>query len=198
MRLQQSDNLNKRLFQKIKTIIPLILSGIMVFIYSCDNDIETVNLLSEKSNFPDHSMTDANITHTKNGQVTVRIISPKINQFTTVEEPYIKFPEGLHVKQLDSTGTLTSEITANYAIYHQSDKLWEAENDVVAINDKGDTLNTEYLIWNEAEEIIHTDRYVRIKTPDGIIHGKGMEANQNFTNWKIKETSGTLEVKEDE
>jgi len=199
MKQLQSELLNKILFKIKKTITPLIfLGGVMVFLYSCDNDIEKVNLLSEKTNFPDNSMTNANIIHTKDGHVTVRITSPKINRFITVEEPHTTFPEGLHVRQFDSTGTKTSEISANYAIYHEEDKLWEAENDVVAINEKGDTLNTEYLIWNEAEEIIYTDRYVRIKTPDGIIHGKGMEANQNFTNWKIRETSGTLEVKENE
>ena len=198
MKLQQLEHLNNILSKKIKTIIPFLISGIMVFIFSCNNDIEKVNLLSEKTKFPDHSMTNAKITHTKHGQVTVKITAPKIERFKTVEEPHTIFPDGLHVRQFDSTGTKTSEISANYAIYHESDKLWEAENDVVAINDEGDTLNTEYLIWNEAEELIYTDRYVRIKTADGIIHGKGMEANQDFTNWKIKETSGTIEVKEDE
>jgi LPS export ABC transporter protein LptC len=194
----QSEHLNKRIFKIKNTIILLLLSGIIVFSCSCDSDIEKVNLLTEETNFPDQSMTDATILHTKEGRVTVRVTSPKINRFITVEEPHTVFPEGLHVLQYDSTATKTSEISANYAIYHENDKLWEAENNVVAINNEGDTLNTEYLIWNEAKELIYTDRYVRIKTKEGIIHGKGFEANQNFTNWKIKETTGTLEVEENE
>jgi LPS export ABC transporter protein LptC len=198
MKQQQLEHLNRFIYKIKNAIVLLSLSGIIAFCYSCDNDLEKVNLLAEKTNFPDQSMTDATILHTKNGRVTVKVTSPKINRFTTVKEPHTIFPDGLHVEQYDSTGAKTSEISANYAIYHENDKLWEAENDVVAINNEGDTLNTEYLIWNEMEEIIYTDRYVRIKTAEGIIHGKGFEANQNFTNWQIKETTGTLEVKENE
>jgi len=198
MKQLQSEHLNKY-FLKIKNaIILLALSGIIAFTYSCESDIEKVKLLTEKTNFPDQSMTDATILHTKNGRVTVKVTSPKINRFLTVKEPHTIFPDGLHVEQYDSTGTKTSEISANYAIYHENDKLWEAENNVVAINNEGDTLNTEYLIWNQNEELIYTDRYVRIKTEEGIIHGKGFESNQRFTNWEIKETTGTLEVKENE
>ncbi len=192
------EHLNKFIYKVKNAIILLTLGGIIAFSYSCNNDLEKVNFPSEKTNFPDHSMTDASILHTKNGRVTVKITSPKINRFTSVKEPHTIFPNGLQVEQFDSTGAKTSEISANYAIYHENDKLWEAENNVVAINNEGDTLNTEYLIWNEMEEIIYTDRYVRIKTKEGIIHGKGFEANQNFTNWEIKETTGTLEVKENE
>jgi len=198
MKLQQSEH-HKTFVNKVKnTIIPLIASGIIVFSLSCNNDIEKVKLLSEETNFPDHSMTDATITHTKNGQVTVRITAQKINRYTTAEEPHTIFPEGLLVQQFDSTQTKTSQISANYAIYHEESELWEAENDVVAINNnEGDTLNTEFLIWNEAKGLIYTDRYVRIKTTEGIIHGKGFEANQDFSNWTIKETTGTLEVKDE-
>ena len=197
MKRQQSEP-HKTFLNKLKNaIIPLIASGIIVFNFACNNDIEKVKLLSEETNFPDHSMTDAIITHTKNGQVTIKITSPKINRYTTAEEPHTIFPDGLLVKQFDSTQTKTSQISANYAIYHEESELWEAKNDVVAINNEGDTLNTEFLVWNEAEGLIYTDRYVRIKTAEGIIHGKGFEANQDFSNWTIKETTGTLEVKDE-
>jgi LPS export ABC transporter protein LptC len=198
MKQLQLEHQNKLIYQLKNAIILLVLGGIIAFSYSCDSDIEKVNFPSEKTNFPDQSMTDATILHTKKGRVTLKVTSPKINRFTTVKEPHTIFPDGLHVEQYDSTGAKTSEISANYAIYHENDKLWEAENNVVAINNEGDTLNTEYLIWNEKEELIYTDRYVRIKTEEGIIHGKGFEANQNFTNWEIKETTGTLEVNENE
>jgi LPS export ABC transporter protein LptC len=180
----------------IDIIIPL-LSGIIILSGGCSSDIEKVKLMGQESNFPDQSMTNAEIIHSTHGKLKVRVTAPKINRYTSVEEPHTVFPQGLTVLFYDSTLTVESKISANYAIYHEPDELWEAKNDVVAINSKGDTLNTEYLVWRQDEGIIYTDRYVRITTKDGIIHGKGFEANQEFTDYQIKETTGTINVKDE-
>ena len=194
--LEHLSNYSYKLHKIRNTIIPL-LCGIIVFFSACENDIEKVKLMAQESDFPDQSMTNAAIMHKTNGRLTVKVTSPEINRYTSVEEPHVIFPHGLNVQFYDSTLTVESRITANYAIYHENDDRWIAKNNVVAINNKGDTLNTEYLIWNQNKEIIHTDRYVRITTKDGIIHGKGFEANQNFTNWSIKKTTGTIEVEDE-
>jgi LPS export ABC transporter protein LptC len=184
-------------FRKIINIIIPLLGGIIIFISACENDIEKVKLMTRESNFPDQSMTNAAILHKSSGRLEVKVTSPEINRYTSVEEPHTIFPHGLNVQFYDSTLTVESRITANYAIYHEKEDRWEAKNNVVAINNQGDTLNTEYLIWNQDKEKIHTDRYVRITTKDGIIHGQGFEANQDFTNWSIKKTTGTIEVEDE-
>ena len=198
MKRQQSElqNNTQSIIRLLTLIIPL-LGGIILLSGGCDKKIEKVKLLSQQVNFPDQSMTNAEIIHSNHGQVKVKVTAPEINRYTTVEEPHTVFPQGLTVLFYDSTMAVESKISANYAIYHEPDKLWEAKNDVVAINSKGDTLNTEYLIWRQDKEIIYTDRYVRITTKDGIIHGKGFEANQDFTDYEIKETSGTIEVEDE-
>ncbi|MGM0530073.1 MAG: LPS export ABC transporter periplasmic protein LptC [Bacteroidota bacterium] len=199
MKQQQLELLIKNIYNlhKIKnTIIPLIF-GIIVFFSACEEDIEKVKLMRQEDIFPDQSMTNAAIKHTTNGRLKVKVTSPEINRYSSVEEPHTIFPHGLNVRFYDSTQTVESRITANYAIYHENDDRWEAKNNVVTINSEGDTLNTEYLIWDQNKEIIHTDRYVRITTKDGIIQGKGFEANQNFTNWSIKKTTGTIEVEDE-
>jgi LPS export ABC transporter protein LptC len=198
MKPQESEHLNKtgRHIALITIIIPL-LSGIIILSGGCNNDIERVKLLSQETNFPDQSMTDAEIIHSQHGRLEVKVTAPEINRYTTVEEPHTIFPKGLTVLFYDSTLTVESKISADYAIYHEPDELWEAKNNVVAINREGDTLNTEYLIWRQDKGIIYTDRYVRITTKDGIIHGKGFEANQDFTDYRIKETTGTIEVEDE-
>ena len=199
MKQQLLELLNKNSYNldKIRnTIIPLLF-GIIVFFSACESDIEKVKLLTQESNYPEQSMTNAAIMHKSNASLKVKVTSPEINRYTSTEEPHTIFPHGLNVEFYDSTLTVESRITANYAIYYENEDRWEAKNNVVAINSKGDTLNTEYLVWNQEKEKIHTDRYVRITTKDGIIHGKGFEANQDFTNWSIKKTTGTIEVEDE-
>jgi hypothetical protein len=67
----------------------------------------------------------------------------------------------------------------------------------VVVNEAGDTMYTEKLIWEEKAERIYTDQYVRIIRPDEIIYGDGMESNQNFTKYKILNIRGTIALNEE-
>ncbi|MFP3859449.1 MAG: LPS export ABC transporter periplasmic protein LptC [Bacteroidales bacterium] len=199
MKKQQLEHLTKHK-KNLNTIISLILSGIIVLlISSCQKDnIEKVKILSEEKRFPDQSLNESEIIYSKNGLMELRVQAPVIDHYQNSKSSQIEFPEGMLAEFYDTTLTVESQISANYAVYHESSQIWEAKNNVVTINNQGDTLNTEYLLWNQNESIIYTDRYVKITTKDGVIHGKGFESNQNFTNWKIKETTGSLTIDEED
>ncbi len=192
LQLEQDNFLSKVYLKSI--IIPAI-AGIIMLFASCEqSNIEIINTITSESNAPTLSVTNTEILFTKNALIEVKIISKQINRYLNVEEPYTEFPQGLYVEFYDSTQTVTSYIKANYCIYDETEKLWTAENDVVSVSDEGNTLNTEFLIWDERKGKIYSDRYVRITNEDGIIHGKGFEANQDLSNWKIKKTSGTINI----
>ncbi len=192
LQLEQDNFLRKSYLKSI--IIPAIAGIIMLFVSCEQGKVEIINTITSKSNAPTLSVTNTEILFTKNALIEVKILSKQINRYINIEKPYTEFPQGLYVEFYDSTQTVTSYIKANYCIYDETERLWTAENDVVSVSDEGDTLNTEFLIWDEKTGKIHSDRYVRITNKDGIIHGKGFEANQDLSNWKIKKTSGTISV----
>ncbi len=192
LQLEQDNVLSKTYLKSI--IIPAI-AGIIMLFASCEqSNIEIINTITSESNAPTLSVTNTEIIFTKNALIEVKIISKQINRYLNVEDPYTEFPQGLYVEFYDSTQTVTSYIKANYCIYDETEKLWTAENDVVSVSNEGNTLNTEFLIWDERKGKIYSDRYVRITNEDGIIHGKGFEANQDLSNWTIKKTSGTINI----
>jgi hypothetical protein len=45
---------------------------------------------------------------------------------------------------------------------------------------------------------VFTDKFVTIERSDGVIYGKGMISDQNFTNYVIKEPTGVIYLNEDE
>jgi len=154
-------------------------------------------MLTKHLDAPSTTVKNTEIIYSQDAVIQMKITSPEIKRYLEVEEPYSEFPKGLHVQFYDSTQTPTSFIRANYAIFDEKENIWTAENDVVAISEEGDTLNTEYLIWDMDKEKIYSDRYVRIVNKDGIIHGTGFESNQNLLNWKIKKTSGTINIEDE-
>lgn len=182
---------------KLYTIIPLFW-GIIVFASGCKkNTIEQINALPETSNLPSSSMTGVNFVYTEQSQLVMKIEAPEVDNYAMADEPYMEFKEGLEVWFYDSTETLQSHISANYAIYQQNEELWIARNNVVVINtQKQDTLSTEELYWDQAKGNIYTEKYVRIVNDDGIIHGKGLTAKQDLSNYRIKNPTGKLSFDE--
>ncbi|MCB2197297.1 MAG: LPS export ABC transporter periplasmic protein LptC [Bacteroidetes bacterium] len=195
MRELQLEHDNSFLAKYFKNIIIPAIAGIIMFFSSCErNNIEKINQITAEIDAPDIAVTNTEIVFSKNGRIEVKLISNQINRYFDEEEPYTEFPEGLYVEFYDSTNNVTSFIKANYCIYDEKEELWTAENDVVSVSDEGDTLNTDFLIWDQKKEKIYSDQYVRITNEDGIIHGKGFEANQDLSDWVIKNSSGTINV----
>jgi LPS export ABC transporter protein LptC len=74
----------------------------------------------------------------------------------------------------------------------------EARYAVEVINKNGEKLETEKLIWDEANKKIYTDAFVKITTPNQVISGKGLESNQDFTKYEIKKITGIINIKNNE
>jgi len=178
--------------------IPISLIGIFA---SCENSIEKVKLVTSHEVLPVQSMRDAEFTYSDSAEIKFKVITPLLHRYIGEgedPEPYDVFPEGVKVISYNDQMEPESQITANYAISYSKKGLMEAENDVVVINSEGKKLNTEHLVWNEAEGKIFSDKFVKITTPEEIIFGDGLEANQDFSEYRIKNIKGRIKINEAE
>ncbi len=166
----------------------------IVMLCSCKNDIDIINTFTEIHNLPTQSVRNLETIYTDSGKIQIKLLAPELRRFSNVEEPYIEFPTGIKVVFYDHNQKPESQLTAKYAIYFEANELWEARDSVIAVNNLGDTLNTELLFWDEKKELIYTDKFVKITTENEVIWGEGLEANQEFTDWKIKNVKGTIYI----
>lgn len=166
---------------------------------SCENDIDKVESLTGKEKKPITRGKNVSLLYSEEANVKIKVTAPLMEEYGQADEnKYIEMNEGIKVQFFDSTQHITSTLTANYAIHQVTQKFMEAKNDVVIINDKGEKLNTEHLIWYEDSSKIYSDEFVKITTEDEIIMGEGMEADQDFSKWKIHKIRGVINVKEAE
>lgn len=181
----------------IYTIKTSILIGVLVFITACENDIEEVQKLSAKVDSAIVSAKNVKMLYTENGATQILMTAPVLNRYIEANgKAYTDFPKGMHLIFYNEEGEESSTLKANYSIYWESDGIWEAEYDVVATNEKGEQLNTEYLIWHQDKERISSDRAVKITTNDLVTYGDGFISNQNFTSWEIIKGRGIINVDE--
>lgn len=61
---------------------------------------------------------------------------------------------------------------------------------------EGKSLKTEILNWNPLTEKVYTEENVTIQTPEDILWGKGLDADQRFEHYKIREPKGEMSVDE--
>ncbi|MBL7113201.1 MAG: LPS export ABC transporter periplasmic protein LptC [Bacteroidales bacterium] len=204
MKKQQSDQNNisdqYRLLLDITNFLLFIFAftGLLCFT-SCENDIEKINTILENQVNPEVSGKQYEIIYSDSGNVRVKVLAPEIRKYVEADKPYTEFPRGLTAYFYDDSLQIESVIQANYVIYFEEEKLWEAKNNVEARNLKeGNQLNTEHLFWNEKKRLIYSNTYSRIVNKDGTFYGQqGFEAAQDLKWWRLKGSKGTVNVKDE-
>jgi LPS export ABC transporter protein LptC len=177
-------------------IIAVLVAG-TALLSSCEKKEIVVKDLQVKG-MPSLSARDVETMYTDSGKVTLLVRTPLIQQFTAVEDPYTLFPEGLTVLFYEKQSEPQASINSNYARYTDKDEVWELRDKVVAVNTEGDILETELLFWSEPRGKIWSDRFVRFTHNDQIIMGTGFESDTRFTNWSIRNVTGTIYIEDEQ
>jgi len=207
MSLQQK-NLNALLYsnlcrvKKQESFFFALLFGMLILsAVSCSNDPEEVRKMTQRDTMPEQQASDVIMYYSEYGDVIFELHSPRIETYRGEENPRTIFPEGFEVVFYDSTGkTVQSRLTANYGIKMEKELKMIARGDVVVNNyEKKERLNTEELIWDQRHDKIYTDKFVTITTENQVLYGEGgMESDESFNSWTIKNLKGKMEVEEDE
>ncbi len=174
--------------------IVAFISATMLF--SCERDTEAIINLTKADTMPAMTVKNICVTQSEKGMITLELTAPLLRAFEG-KDPYTEFPQGVHIVFFDSLMRPKSELTAGYGVSYDSRNTMEARNDVVIRNfNKREQLNTEKLTWDQNRRKVFTDEFVKITQVDKIVHGKGMESDEVFDNWVIRNVTGTIYVSE--
>ncbi|MGZ3885390.1 MAG: LPS export ABC transporter periplasmic protein LptC [Bacteroidia bacterium] len=165
------------------------------FLQSCENKRSDIMAIKMPKVMPNQEGKEVMMLYSDSAKLKVTIKAKKMLAFEkNVSEPFTVMPEGVLVSFYDEEEKLESTLRSNYAIHYERSKRMEAKYDVEVVNKNGEKLNTEHLVWDENTKKITSDVFVKITRAREIIMGKGLESNQDFTNYKIKEVTGTIQL----
>lgn len=109
------------------------------------------------------------------------------------------FPKGIKLNFYNEEGVCYNQLTAQEAHYSKQENLYTGTGDVIVENIiKQERLNTEELNWSPEVQKIYTDKFVTITTPQELLKGDGLTANQDFTEYKITSPRGVFSIPEEE
>jgi len=138
---------------------------------------------------PVETGTNVELLYSDSANMKVKMNAPEMNSYEG-EKKYVEMPKGITLLFYDDTMGISSKLTGNYAIRYEQTGMMEAKNNVIVVNNIGDKLSTEHLVWDEQNQKLYTNSHVRITTEDEILEGEGLTSNRDFTEYKILKPVG--------
>jgi LPS export ABC transporter protein LptC len=185
----------KRFFHNSFILLILLLSWT-----ACENDITVINSIIPESELPLESGKNVEYIYSDSAIVKAKLTAPRMDRYGG-KKNYMELPKGMHIIFYNEEKKEQTNLTADYGIGYDDGSgmnKMEAKRNVVVINEKGDRLNTEHLIWDATTKQIYTEDFVKITTKGETIWGDGLKADQDFSKWKILHPKGVIAVNDNE
>ena len=183
----------------VKSIAAAVVTAIVILVFAgaCAEKAESVDVAFSPDSSYTMRATGVSSLISDSGITRYRLIAEEWLIFSQAAEPYWYFPEGFYVEQFDSLFNPEGSVKADTAYYFINKEEWLLINNVRLTNLQDEKFDTEKIIWNQKEQRIHSDEYIRIEQKEKIITGYGFESNQEMTHYRIFNPQGTFPIPED-
>ena len=163
-------------------------SVVAFVVFSCKGKLGEAAAL-DLSETPVQVVENMFVVQTENSGLQMRAEAPLMEKYEKDTVSYELFPKGFFVYGYTEEGLLETNITsdnARHLKYKDGRESWEAFGNVVVRNlIKQETMETDTLYWDQKNEKIFTDCYVKMYSPKGFMQGYGMESDQRARDSRI-------------
>lgn len=172
-------------------MLPIAVVTLLSALCGCGDDARPVDSVDVgPGQFPTMRTLRVNTAITDSGILRYRIITPVWFVYDEAEEPYWRFPDGLHIEKYNDAGLTDATIDADSAYYNMRRDVWRLDGYVCITSDDSTLFLTEQLFWDKLNHKVYTDSFIHIERPDRIIEGYGFESNDRMTDYRVLRTSG--------
>ena len=194
MRQQLSDNILRILNGTTTAILVVV---VLIFHLSCKGESSEKLIAVECSDsLPVMSTFDVNTIISDSGRISYKIIADEWRIYDKRKPPFWAFEKGVYLEKYDKEMNIEATVKCDTAYYYNEQELWKLIGNVNIKNVKDEKFYTPLMYWDQKEEKIYSDSYIKIEQADQVTEGIGFEANQNLTLWQINNTKGIFAVEE--
>ncbi|MBQ8694788.1 MAG: LPS export ABC transporter periplasmic protein LptC [Bacteroidaceae bacterium] len=194
MRAQRSVN---RIIRFIGTTAAALAVVVPIFVTSCNSVQEESVIIENRDSMAVMSTYGVSTIISDSGRISYRIDAEEWLIFDRRQPPYWAFEKGVYLEKYDYGMNVEATIKCDTAYYYSEQKLWKLIGNVDIRNPKNERFYTDLMYWNQEEEKIYSDAYIKIEQEEQTTEGIGFSSNQNMTQWEIKNTKGIYTIKEE-
>ncbi len=194
MKQQLSDKISRILNGTTTAILVVV---VLIFHLSCKGESNEKLIAVECSDsLPVMSTFDVNTIISDSGRISYKIIADEWRIYDKRKPPFWAFEKGVYLEKYDKEMNIEATVKCDTAYYYSEQELWKLIGNVNIKNVKDEKFYTPLMYWDQKEEKIYSDSYIKIEQADQVTEGIGFEANQNLTLWQINNTKGIFAVEE--
>ena len=178
-----------------KLLVALLVTGSAILLFfSCKSNPNSV--VESPDAIKTEESENLTIVVSENGRKSYLFTTPLLEGYTLGRDPYREFRKGISITtyQDDSLTTVNAVLVANYAIYYESRKLWEAKGDVVITKHDGTRLYTQQLFWNSITKRIYSNVDTKLVTDTDEVIGEGFESDEEMLEPRFRRWKGRMQV----
>lgn len=115
----------------------------------------------------------------------------------TFENGDLVYPQGVDMVFYAKDGSVVNTLRGDYGRFTRADNRYVIRGGVRVRNEeKQQSLQTRELFYDRPRQRIYTDdtTKVRVQTPAEVLLGNGLEANEDFSRYKIRKPTGVFAV----
>jgi LPS export ABC transporter protein LptC len=183
-------------FKNKKLIKDLIISKIkylyliqVLFLYACTDQKppEEVNYTG-----PSLELENIELVYGDSAQVQVKMKTAIEQDMQNQDKIY---PKEVRLYFYDDYGKERTTIRSDSGRYYKSSNEYKLMGNIlINDNEKNQNLTTTELKWLPDKKIIFTTKPVDLHTPSQTLHGMGLTANQDFTQYSLGSSSGLINL----
>ena len=192
MRQLLSANISRKI---CRTTTAFMVVVVLILLSSCKESTRgTVPSFECPDSIAIMSTYDVNTMISDSGHIRYNIKAEEWFVYSKRQPPYWAFEKGIYLEQYDTLMNIESTIKCDTAYYFNKTKLWKLIGNVNMTNPNNQRFYTDLLYWDQEEELIYSDAYIRVEQEDQITEGVGFSSNQDLSVWQIRNTKGIYTV----
>ncbi len=182
----------------LKNVATAILVVVVLFGAAACSKEEAPKLeaVKDRKKLPGLAATKITTVISDSGITRYRIYTDQWDVFDRAAEPYWNFPKGLHFERFDKRLNIDANFHSKTAKYYEYKKLWEFRGNVKAVNIKGEMFETDLLYWDQTQERIYSDKFIRVTQATRVITAYGFESDQSLTRYNFRNVEGIFALDE--
>lgn len=169
----------------------MVVLAMGVMACGCQNDLAEVSNFENLDDGDAQVLMGARLTYSEEGIPTHTLKAKDMRRSSDAEGSW-SVRDGFQLDVLGADGVVEASLSATRGTFLEEARFLQAEIDVQLAGHGGDTLYTELLFWSADSDRVHTPEPVEIRTPEGILRGRGLESDARFERYRILEPTGTF------
>lgn len=170
---------------------------VLIFLASCQEKQYNAPTIECRDSLAVMSTYGVSTLISDSGRISYKIDAEEWLIFDRRTPPYWAFEKGVYLEKYDHDMNIEATIKCDTAYYYNEQKLWKLIGNVDIKNPNDERFFTDLMYWDQENEKIYSDAYIKIEQEDQITEGIGFSSNQSMTLWEIKNTKGIYAIKEE-